>query len=109
MEKEKELSLEEAEKREKDREDYKEWVDLKEVSWRQKSREIWLKEEDRNTGFFLRMANSHRRRNSISSISINVRRLVKEAKVKEGLVGAFQHLLSASNSWRPPYPDLCFN
>ena len=55
------------------------------------------------------MANSHRRRNSISSISINGRRLVKEAEVKEGLVGAFQSLLSASNSWLPPYPDLCFN
>ena len=109
VEKEKELSLEEAEKREKDREDYKEWVDLEEVSWRQKSREIWLKEGDENTGFFHRMANSHRRRNSISSISINGRRLVKEAEVKEGLVGAFQSLLSTSNSWRPPYPDLCFN
>ena len=106
MEKEKELSLE---KMEKAREDFKEWVDLEEVSWRQKSREIWLKEGDRNTGFFHRMANSHRRRNSISSISINGRRLVKEAEVKEGLVGAFQSLLSASNNWCPPYPDLCFN
>ena len=55
------------------------------------------------------MANSHRRRNSISSISINGRRLVKEAEVKEGLVDAFQSLLSASNNWCPPYPDLCFN
>ena len=109
VEKEKELSLEEAEKREKAREDFKEWVDLEEVSWRQKSREIWLKEGDRNTGFFHRMANSHRRRNSISSISINGRRLVKEAEVKEGLVGAFQSLLSTSNNWCPPYPDLCFN
>ena len=84
-------------------------MDLEEVSWRQKSREIWLKEGDRNTGFFHRMANSHRRRNSISSISINGRRLDKEAEVKEGLVGAFQSLLSTSNSWCPPYPDLCFN
>ena len=38
VEKEKELSLEEAEEREKAREDYKKWVDLEEVSWRQKSR-----------------------------------------------------------------------
>ena len=109
VEKEKELSLEEAEEREKAREDYKKWVDLVEVSWRQKSREIWLKEWDRNTGFFHRMANSHRRRNSISSIRINRRRFVKQAEVKEGLVGAFQSLLSASNNWRPPYPDLYFN
>ena len=40
VEKEKELSLEEAEERKKAREDYKKWVDLEEVSWRQKSREI---------------------------------------------------------------------
>ena len=31
------LSLEEAEKREKVRVDFKEWVDMEEVSWRQKS------------------------------------------------------------------------
>ena len=109
MEKDKELSLVEAEEREKARENYKEWVDLEEVSWRQKSREIWLKEGDRNTGFFHRMTNSHRRRNSITSIRINGRRLVKEAEVKEGLVSAFQSLLSAPINWRLPFPDLYFN
>ena len=55
------------------------------------------------------MTNSHRRRKSISSISINGRRLGKDAEVKDGLVGAFQSLLSASNTWCPPYPDLHFN
>ena len=109
VEKDKVLSLEEAEKREKAREDFKEWVDLEEVSWRQKSREIWLKEGDRNTGFFHRMANSHRRRNSINSICINGRRLVKEAEVKDGLVGAFQSLLTTSNNGCPPYPDIHLN
>ena len=103
------LSLVEAEKREKARVDFKEWVDMEEISWRQKSREIWLKEGDRNTGFFHRMTNSHRRRKSISSISINGRRLVKEDEVKDGLIDAFQNLLSASNNWCPPYPDLQFN
>ena len=39
LEKEKVLSLEEAEEREKAREEYKKWVDMVEVSWRQKSRE----------------------------------------------------------------------
>ena len=42
------------------------------------------------------MANSHRRRNSIRSISINGRRFVKEPKIKEGLVGACQSLLRRS-------------
>ena len=109
VEKVKELSLEEAEEREKARDNYKEWVDLEEVSWRQKSREIWLKEGDRNTGFFHRMANSHRRRNSITSIRINGRILDKEDEVKEGLVNAFQSLLSASSNGNLPFADLYFN
>ena len=82
---------------------------MEEVSWRQKSRETWLKEGNRNTGFFHRMTNSHRRRNSIRSISINGRNFVKESEIKEGLVGAFQSLLTASNNWCPPFPDLLFN
>ena len=108
VEKGKELSMAEAEEREKARDNYKEWVDMEEVSWRQKSREIWLKEGDRNTGFFHRMANSHRRRNCISSIRINGRNLTKEGEVKEGLVCAFQSLLSAPINWNLSFPDLNF-
>ena len=40
LEKENELSLEEAEEREKARDEYKKWVEMEEVSWRQKSKEI---------------------------------------------------------------------
>ena len=82
---------------------------MEEVSWRQKSRELWLKKGDRNTGFFHRMANSHRRSNSLLNISINGRRLAQDTKIKESLVDAFQNLLSAPNNWRPPLPDLPFN
>ena len=55
------------------------------------------------------MANSHRRRNSISSIRINGRNLVKEAEVKEGLVRAFQCLLSAPTNWCLPFPEIYVN
>ena len=109
LEKEKALSLVESEEREKAREEFKKWVDLEEVSWRQKSRETWLKEGDRNTSFFHGRVNSHKRRNSIRNININGKRCVKEPEIKEGLVGAFQSLLSASSNWCPPLPDLRLN
>jgi hypothetical protein len=40
-----------------------------EISWRQKSRVLWLKEGDKCTKFFHRVANSYRRSNSIVTLS----------------------------------------
>jgi len=42
-----------------------------EISWRQKSRAIWLKEGDKCTNFFHQIANSNRRSNSVESLSVN--------------------------------------
>ena len=44
---------------------------LKEISWRQKSRVLHLREGDANTRFFHRIANSNRRDNGIESLMIN--------------------------------------
>ena len=90
------LDLEEAEDRVKARADFKNWALMEEISWRQKSRETWLKEGDMNTGFFHRMTNAHRRKNCLNNICINGRKLDKEEDIKEGLVDAFQNLLSVS-------------
>ena len=109
IEKERGLSLEEAEERAKAKDDFKRWALMEETSWRQKSRETWLKEGDRNTGFFHRMANAHRRRNCLNSISINGRKFDKEVEIKEGLVNAFQNMLSNPGGWCPSFLDLAIN
>ena len=44
---------------------------LEEISWRQKSKVLYLKEGDSNTRFFHRMANSNRRNNCIENLMID--------------------------------------
>ncbi|RVW40176.1 LINE-1 retrotransposable element ORF2 protein [Vitis vinifera] len=106
------LSLEELEARNEAREEYKKWVLLEEITWRQKSREVWLKEDDRNTGFFHKMANAHRRRNNVDKIKINRAWLTEENDIREGICigdsfygrGVFDALLGY-NGDKAPGPD----
>ena len=72
------LSQREKELKPKAMEDFKSWVLMEETLWRQKSREIWLKEGDRNTGFFHKMENSHRRGNQILKMKIYGRWIYEE-------------------------------
>ncbi|RVX23175.1 hypothetical protein CK203_000044 [Vitis vinifera] len=72
------------------KETFKKWVLLEETHWRQSSRELWLKEGDKNTGFFHRMSNAHWRNNSLDSIKINGVELAEEQEAREGIVNAFQ-------------------
>ena len=88
------LNLEESEARKEAREAYKNWVLRKEISWRQKSREVWLKEGDNNTRFFHRMSNAHSRRNWLSKMKVNGCWFSEENELKASVVGAFQNLFS---------------
>ncbi|RVW31161.1 putative ribonuclease H protein [Vitis vinifera] len=59
-----------------------------------------VKGRDKNIGFFHRMANAHRRNNSLDRIKINKVWLTEEQEVREGIVNAFQQLLSEEPGWR---------
>ena len=75
-------------------EDFKSLALSEETSWRQKSRELWLTERDRNTGFVHRMANSHKRGNCIVKLRINGILITEEEELKQGIVNAFKSFLS---------------
>ncbi|XP_042940888.1 uncharacterized protein LOC122275743 isoform X2 [Carya illinoinensis] len=77
---------------------------MEEISWRQKSRALWLREEDRCTKFFHRVANSHRRNNNIAMLKIDSTKCREEHAIKVHIVGFYEQLLTEPMSWRPfPY------
>ena len=87
------LTVEETELKKEAKENYRKWVIMEETHWRQLSREIWLKEEDRNTGFFHSMASAHRRNNSLERIKINGEWFLEEQEIREGIANAFKNSL----------------
>lgn len=109
VESERSLSEGETEMKKEAKESFKKWVLMEEIHWRQLSRELWLKEGDRNTGFFHRMANAHRRNNSLDRIKINGVWMTEDQEMREGIVNAFQHLLSEEPGWRADIEGLHLN
>ena len=94
VERERSLTEEEIVCKKEAKEGYTKWVSMEETHWRQLSRELWLREWDRNTSYFHRMTTAHRRVNSLDRIKINEVWLSKEQEVREGVANAFQQLLS---------------
>ena len=81
---------------------------LEEISWRQKSRAIWLKEGDENTKFFHRLANSHRRYNSISSLLINGVMSTDQESIADNITHFYTNLYTEEVGWRPKLDGIEF-
>ena len=68
-----------------------------------------MKEGDKNSNFFHKMANAPRRKNFLSSITMDGRKLTEETEIKEGVVNMFQYILSVKGDWRPSISRLPFS
>ncbi|RVW88789.1 Transposon TX1 uncharacterized 149 kDa protein [Vitis vinifera] len=82
---------------------------MEEILWRQKSRETWLKEGDKNTRFFHKMANSNSRRNCLKKIKVNGNWLSEDQEIQRGVVRAYQDLLSDPGGWHPSMSSMEFD
>uniref|UniRef100_A0A2N9IL89 Reverse transcriptase zinc-binding domain-containing protein n=1 Tax=Fagus sylvatica TaxID=28930 RepID=A0A2N9IL89_FAGSY len=82
---------------------------LEEVSWRQKSRVLWLKEGDNNTKFFHQMANSHRRNNYMERVEVDGAVFEVESEVKAKVIQFYVSLYQEQESWRPTVDGLDFD
>jgi len=86
-----------------------EWANvctLEEISWRQKSRALWLQAGDRNTKYFHRVASLHRKFNSLSTIEVEGTRYDTLPAMKDAILGFYKSLFTESEAWRPGVDEL---
>ena len=81
---------------------------LEEISWRQKSRILFVKEGDNKTRFFHRVANSYRRTNHIWGIEVDGVLYEDEEEVRSKVVNFYQRLYTESGTWCPSMDGLEF-
>jgi hypothetical protein len=99
FEEERELAAKERVRKEKAKNDLAEVALMQEISWRQKSMAIWLKEGDNHTGFFHCLANSNRRQ--LFSLCIDGNVISEIELIKESITQYYSTLLTESATWRP--------
>ncbi|WMV40484.1 hypothetical protein MTR67_033869 [Solanum verrucosum] len=61
--------------------EFEEVAKKEETTWRLRSRAVWLKQGDRNTSFFHKTANAHRRVNTIDKIKVRDELLTEPAEI----------------------------
>ena len=81
---------------------------LEEISWRQKSKALFIKEGDNNARFFHRIANSHRRTNQIRGMEVDGILFEEESDVTDQVVDFYKRLYLEPKTWRPTIDGLEF-
>ncbi len=82
---------------------------LEEISLRQKSRVLWLKEGDKNLKFFHHMANSHRRINTIGTLHVDGVQVSDQGIIQDYIVNFYKSLFTDGGVRRPMLDGINFN
>ena len=82
---------------------------LEEICWRQKSRVLCGREGDRNTKFFHRIANSHRRVNSIHRLMVDGELSPDLAAIADCISQFYKQLYVEEVAHRPVLDDVDFS
>ncbi len=80
-----------------------------EISWRQKSKALWLKEGDKNTKFLHQIANSHRKANTIGQLDIDGETTSDQDIIREHISQFYEWLYTESSFQCPVLDGLPFD
>ena len=100
------LSRDELIQRKAARDDWAKLTLMEEISWRQKSRVLWLREGGRNTKFFHRMANLHRKFNHMSFVVVDGVRYEVLQDMKFAIYDFYKSLFTEPEPWTPKIDGL---
>lgn len=81
----------------------KELAKYEKTAWRQRSRTLWLKQGDKNTKFFHKMANAHRRYNHIDKLEVRGQTTTNSEEIRKEIIGFYQKLYAELETWRPNF------
>lgn len=69
----------------------------------ERSRTLWLKQGDRNTKFFQRTANAHRRYNHIDQLEVDGEIVKEPVDIKREILSFYQKPYTVTEEWRPGF------
>ena len=102
------LTVEEKLDKERIRGELEKMTLMEEICWRQKLRVFCIKEGDRNTEFFHRTANSHRRFNYIDMLIADGVMSSDQGSIAECITHFYRRLYSENEVYRPVLDDVEF-
>lgn len=76
-------------------------VKNEEIRWRQRSKIQWLKQRDKNTLYFHRIATSHKRYSTIDSLKVEGSNITNPTDVKLAIkIFFYQNIYKETEAWR---------